>query len=88
MHPLLQGHHEAETFCFVYVSRLFSVVPTGRMRGNGQKTTQITFHLNTKKKLFAVRDVKHRNRLFREVMESSSVETDKTCLDVVVDNMV
>ena len=39
------------------------------------------FHTNARKNLFNVTAIEHWNRLPREVVESPSLETFKTCLD-------
>jgi len=53
---------------------LFSVVPTEKTRGNGQKFKHVKCHLNLKKKItnfFIVRVVKHWTKLPRELVEVS-----------------
>jgi len=62
---------------------LFSVMPCDRIRDNRHKLKH-KFQMNTRKSFFTLRVRAHWNRLPRGVVESSSLEILKTCLDTVL----
>ena len=66
----------------------FQRVHSDRTRGNGHKLKHRKFCSNVRKNFFTGRVTEHWNRLPREVVESFSLETFKTCLDAYLCNLV
>ena len=82
--PLLKCTKGSNTPLSRDVSKLFSVVPSNRTRGNGHKLKQRKLQLNPRKNFFTLRVTEPWPRLPREVMESPSLEIFKTRLDKVL----
>ncbi|KFQ04738.1 hypothetical protein N330_05866, partial [Leptosomus discolor] len=55
---------------------------------NGWKLREGRFRLDTKKKLFTLRVVRHWNRLPKEVVDAPSLKVFKTRLDGALSNLV
>ena len=68
--------------------RLFLVVPSDRTRGNAHKLEHWKFCLDMRKNFCTLIVTEHRNRLFREVVESPSMEIVKTHLDASLYNLL
>ncbi|KAK4810746.1 hypothetical protein QYF61_007720 [Mycteria americana] len=67
--------------------RLFSRACCDRTRGNAFKLKEGRFRLDTRKRFFTMRVVKHWNRLPREVVDAPSLETLKVRLDGALCNL-
>ncbi|KAK4831697.1 hypothetical protein QYF61_018749 [Mycteria americana] len=69
-------------------ARLCSALPTDRTRASGHKSKNIKFHLNTRKQVFTLRVVKHRNRLPREAVKSPLTQLVQICWSDVAEMSV
>ncbi|KFM13074.1 hypothetical protein AS27_01064, partial [Aptenodytes forsteri] len=67
---------------------LFTRACNGRRRGNGFKLKEGGFRLDIRKKFFAMKVVRHWNRLPREVVDAPSLEVFKARLDGALSNLV
>ena len=68
--------------------RLFSRVCSDRTKANGFKDKESRFRLDIRKKSFAVRVVRHWNRLPSEVVDAPSLETFKAGLDQALGSLM
>ena len=64
------------------------MVPSDRTRGNRHKLQLRRFHLDVRKNIFTLRVTDHWNRLPIEAVESSSLETFKTHLVIILHNLL
>lgn len=58
-------------------TRLFSVMPNEKIRGNGHKPHHREFHTSNRKNFFTLRVIEDWNKVLREVLESPSLEIFK-----------
>jgi len=85
---LINAYKYLQRGCQEDRARLFPVVPSDRARGNGHKLKQRKFQLKMRKNFFTVKVMEPWPRLPREVVESPSLKIFKTCLDVVLCNLL
>jgi len=78
----LKGTHRKDR------ENIFSKACCDRTRGNIFKLREGRFSLNIRNKFFTMRVVKHWNRLLKEVVEASSLETLKARLDGALSNLI
>jgi len=70
------------------MGKIFAAGPVAIGQGVMVLTERGRFRLDTRKKFFAMRVVKHRHRLPREVVDAPSLETFKARLDGALSNLV
>jgi len=66
----------------------FSRARCERTRSNGFTLREIRYRLDTRKKFFAMRVVKHWSRLPREAVKTPSLKTFKARLDGALSNLI
>jgi len=81
---LLNAYKYLKGGCQEDGSRLFSVLPRDKTRGNRHKLKPGKCQRNMKKNFFPLSVMEHWNRLPREVVESPSLEIFKTHQDKVL----
>jgi len=85
---LINGYKYLKGGCQEDGVRLFSVVPSNRIRSNRHKLKPRKFRLNMRKNFFTLRVIEPWNRLPREAVESPSLEIFRTCLDELLCSLV
>lgn len=69
-------------------TRIFSVLPSDRTRGSEHKMEHRRFRLNIERCLFTVKLTEYYNKLFREVVISSSQAILKSHLDMILSSLL
>jgi len=85
---LIEAFQYLKGSCRKEGENLFSKACCDRTRSNGFKLREGRLRLDTRKKFFTMRVVKHWNRLPRDVAGAPSLETFKARLDGALSNLV
>lgn len=75
-------------FQYLKGAKLFNKTCCGRTRGNGFKVKGVRFRLDIRQHVFTMRMVRLWNRLSREVVDASSLETFKASLDCTLSDLL
>jgi len=78
------SHQYLKGKCKENGARLSLVLPSDRTRGTGHKLRHRMFPLNIRKHFFSLRVTEHWSRLTPEVVDFPSLESVKSCLDVLL----
>jgi len=85
---LLNAYEFLKEGCKEDGTRLFSVVSSTRTRGNRHRRQHRRLCLNIRKPFFTVRVTGHWHRLPGEVVDSPPRQVLKSCLDVILGNLL
>lgn len=85
VYKYLKGRHKEEGARLFF---FFLVVASARTRDNGHKVEYRRFHLNTRKHFCAMQVMEHWHSLPRYIVQSPSLDIFKSCLNVVLGNLL
>ena len=72
----------------IFINDIVGLASSDRTRDNGFKLKEGRFRLDTRKKYFMMRVVRHWNRMPREVVDAPSLEVLKVRLDRALSKMI